>query len=108
MCNLVVPKGPIVLERGRERMMEKGATLKISYRPFVCLFVCLFDFWSVFTERFMRLVTNHCFPTAESHFPMSVRASFGPVLVRNFSKFGYSLCVLRGPGFGHFFGTFFW
>ena len=41
MCNLVVPKGPIVLERGRERMMEKGATLKISCRPFVCLFVCL-------------------------------------------------------------------
>ena len=56
----------------------------------------------------MRLVTNHCFPTAESHFPMSVRASFGPVLVRNFSKFGYSLCDLRGPDFGQFFGTFFW
>ena len=89
-------------------MMEEGATLKISYRPFVCLFVCSFDFWSVFNEWFMRLVTNHCFPTAESHFQMSVRASFGPVLVRNFSKFGYSLCVLRGPDFGQFFGTVFW
>ena len=30
----------------------------------------------------------------------------GPVLDKNFRKFGYSLCVFWGPSFGHFLGIF--
>ena len=87
----------------RERMMEEVSIPKISYRPFVCSY----GFLVIFTSELCGLPQNTVSPLLRAIFRCLSARVLGPVLDKNFRKFGYSLCVLGGPSFGHFLGRIF-